>query len=209
MGTKEINLKLFCDKSDGRYKLSAPFVKHGRTVATDGRIIVVLDDDAGQDSEDGRYPDWQSVVISRDFIDSFSESLPFEDSEREISEPCDKCKSLGYLEETREFKQVQCDECRGNREVDCHECGQRTKCKACDGDGEIKYCIVTRCPDCNGQSCLSRMAVKVSGAHFDPKYIDKIRSLPAPVAMKLTGTDKILFTFNGGRGVLMAMAETP
>lgn len=79
METKStIDLSMFCDEEISKYALGKPFLVSGRCYATDGRILIRMDDENGicPNDPDLKYPDTESLftVVDSDYE---LEPIPF------------------------------------------------------------------------------------------------------------------------------------
>ncbi len=57
----EIRWELFTDLVGTRYDLHSPFVAMGKTIATDGRILIAFDNAMGEPGEQGRFPNMEHL----------------------------------------------------------------------------------------------------------------------------------------------------
>lgn len=171
----------FTDPDTHRYALSRPWrMADGRAVATDGRIIVVLDDGSAVDPPDGRVPNDDGIARVLDGFDRDAEYflIPRVQGPRHgadpwwhTGQPCVTCNSKGV--------------------ITCDHCLHEDQCIQCDGTGRA-----------NGTH-YSRETVDIDGMIFDRRYVWLIRQLPGAMYRPFGGDRQSLdFIFDGGIGRL-------
>lgn len=193
-----IDLNPFCAKDyDPRLQLHAPWCEDGKTVASDGSIIIVVDGIIGDAAE--------PLTISYKKIEKSAGQpnpkwLRLEELMREVQAPglCERCRGTGSVEADP------CDDCGGNgfftfgqHDYDCKECG---------GQGFIEHSLGSAdmpCPSCCGTKYKFKTH-KIGDTLFQVKYLHMLSSLPG---CELSVSDErsaiATFRFTGGRGWLM------
>ena len=87
------------------------------------------------------------------------------------------------------------------------------KCFMCSGSGEVDYdCCgghIGECDECDGEGVIEKHTFYRFGSRsFNARYLRMIQALPdAQLAIDGPKMDAALFTFTGGRGLLMAVSE--
>ena len=86
-------------------------------------------------------------------------------------------------------------------------------CFMCGGSGEVDYdCCgghIDECEECDGEGVTEKKTYYRFGSRsFDARYLRMIKALPdSRLAIEGPQMDGALFTFTGGRGLLMAVNE--
>ena len=80
------------------------------------------------------------------------------------------------------------------------------KCLWCAGSGEVEY---DECEECDGEGVIEKYTYYRFGTRsFNARYLRMIQALPdSRLATYGPQTEAALFTFSGGRGLLMAVNE--
>ena len=80
------------------------------------------------------------------------------------------------------------------------------KCLWCAGSGEVEY---DECEECDGEGVIEKYTYYRFGTRsFNARYLRMIKALPASqLAIDGPKMDGALFTFSGGRGVVMPVNE--
>ncbi len=80
------------------------------------------------------------------------------------------------------------------------------KCLWCAGSGEVEY---DECEECDGEGVTEKKTYYRFGSRsFNARYLRMIKALPASqLAIDGPQTEAALFTFSGGRGVVMPVNE--
>lgn len=80
------------------------------------------------------------------------------------------------------------------------------KCLWCAGSGEVEY---DECEECDGEGVIEKYTYYRFGTRsFNARYLRMIKALPdSRLAIKGPKMDGALFTFTGGRGLLMPVSE--
>lgn len=97
-----IDLKPFCECGPGRYDMQTPFISGGKTYATDGRVLVCLDEpEATPDADPNRrFPlDAIEAMIARESIPGDYRPLSevLEPIDRKHKRPCRVCDGDGFI----------------------------------------------------------------------------------------------------------------
>lgn len=195
-----IDLKKFCATSDDpREYIRTPFRSPEGIVATNGHIMICIDDDGGeyQDAVENTksYAAKFKAYIKdqkRAWIDAASVTLP-------EAKPCLACDGKGYVHEE------DCDDCDGEGEFqhgshwyDCKECNGNGKVLAGAGSGSK-----TTCYKCDGYG-EEFQPVRVNHTAFQRKYLALIACLPdCRLGLPAEPLETTVFTFTGGWGSIM------
>lgn len=194
-----IDINKFCATDDIRTQLNAPWHEDGKTVATDGALIVILDGllDIPEPSApltisikkvDKPLPD--SGWVRMDSIDIPAPNL------------CHCCNGTGLMYAD------DCDDCGGtgfhtigNHDYDCQECNANGYVVIGAGIGTERECDV-----CGGSKTLFQEA-PIGCASFQTKYLRMIADLPE---CEIAVGDELMqapFRFTGGHGWLMPVRK--
>ena len=81
-----------------------------------------------------------------------------------------------------------------------------TRCLWCAGSGEVES---DECDECDGEGVIEKYTYYRFGTRsFNARYLRRIKALPdSRLAIKGPKMDGALFTFTGGRGLLMPVSE--
>ena len=180
MTTEEIDLEMFCmtPDYDGRYALKAPFVIAGYRYATDGAVAVRMEATGEPDTVvEGKLPADIGEMFAK--IKLGGEAIDIPPHNGLPTEFHDKWFRVA---------------------VDCSECGgSGGNCSECDGKGSID-----EVPEAGYEG------LAIAGRNYAHQYIWRIRDLPNvklwPKA-KCPRKDAIVFSFDGGLGLLMELRE--
>lgn len=201
--TQDLLQRFIGTEHEPREFMRKPWSVNGHIYATNGHYGIRLD--AAPEGVEAlpitdKHPDIEKLFVAADAIEREWQSVP----QLPAIKPCELCDGSGKV------TTAACGDCYGDGYFfhGVHE----YECKNCEGDGEI-YCQggdLHTCPDCDGhgeQISRSRdSAIGIGNAHASVVYLRVISQLPAVrIASGKTPTDSILFTFEGGRGILMPM----
>lgn len=129
----------FCDDSR-RY--DKPFIEGGYEYATDGKVAVRRKIDA---------PDSSEIPIKNIGKIVFEDSYPLDPNAEPIDIPpfvdCEKCKNKAFT-----YTKSECDECLGEGESECNECGCVSACRECEGSGKVDTRV--DCESCKERYCF-------------------------------------------------------
>ena len=172
-----IDLMQFCERNAMRVWLAEPFGIGEYTYASNGVILV-------------RVPrsDWPSADLPSEVLPaSFPQVLEWLDGSPAMA-PLPAIPPGPYYET--------CFMCGGSGEVDYDCCG--------DHIGECN-----ECEECEGEGVTEKKTYYRFGSRsFDARYLRRIKALPdSRLAIKGPKMDGALFTFTGGRGLLMPVSE--
>ncbi len=194
-------LMKFCDPTEVRSFCTKPFkLPDGRICATDGKIIVVVNDSIEVDDAD---------VTEKNFkkIWEFSAPKLFKDGFTPLKIKlatcplCSECDGTGIQPPT-----IDCKECAGVGEFECN-LGHFHPCDKCAGTGNIPSpnpegkC--SPCESCGGSG--KGFAVEHFGdIDFEVKYLELLVGLPNIEYFLVKGKKNMMrFRFDGGVGCLM------
>lgn len=200
-----INLSDFCGKDDPRTYINQPFNLNGRTIATNGHIMVSV-------SELKEYSENESK-ISQDSIDRILKGKPevFAEFPKEYPSvemvKCKPCNGKGKAEIRT------CRECDGEGIVDLESDYNyyEVECKSCDGEGyQITKSTEEDCSDCDGTGLVRKsdsLPVKIgdSNVHVDAGYLELFSTLPNALIAPSTDGHSAFVKFDGGIGVIMGI----
>ncbi len=203
-----IDLKTFCAKEEGRYKINEPFFIDGWQYATDGRFCVRIKDIANTPNTEnapkanavfpiGGIMDMPHIPIESAWF------IPMKDADssaRYNGINCPYCAGMG-----KESKD--CPHCEGECIVECETCGHEDDCAECHGKGK-EIVSMKPCAFCaNG--------TKYADVRMGDQYIDGSRLKymmnylpnlePIPASYKVGAP--IAFVFDGGQAVLMPLVQ--
>lgn len=206
----EIDLGAFVDywgesynAANYRYDLASPFEQLGSTIATDGRVAILLDRvGLEKTGHDRRLPDFGKVVDSC-WSDCNWRAWPgsnyFDSGD---TGGCVHCKAEGFV---RPWRFCDNDECEWG-EVICERDFVWKKCPRCDGKGKLGV----PCGVCNGEPYQDDFpdGQIVGNRLIAPIYHKLVSTLPG-VEYSATGARDqcVAFRFDGGRGFLMPRVQ--
>lgn len=202
--TAEFLLK-FCSKSEHRPNMTKPFKFQGKTYATNGHIAVEIDHevDGAAEQDTTFHPNVAKVI--HDYQTTYVDGQKAIDlSNVEPSVACEMCNGSGFMHK--------CQACDGQGEFD--HFNHSYTCKTCEGDGYAPpghHCAGEKSPcwHCGGTKLQFGKRHKVAPwIGFDVVYLNLVKELPEPVFVASPDRHKYgvgLFTFQGGRGVLMEL----
>ncbi len=194
-----IDLTRFCDASDVRANLRAPWSRGGYSYATDGHILF-------------RVPRREDVPEREDAPDlskldaewNGKTYAPLPAIPNSLIKTCDLCRGKGRI--------VECKTCDGDGAIECSECGHERECPDCDGAGAWpampgqESVICWRCVGMGRKATFDAAALSPTRS-FDPNYLLMLAELPGlafsidAAAPDARGASH--FTFEGGDGLLM------
>lgn len=120
-------LNSFCTKDERPENIRKPFKYEGRLVATDGHVMLLLDE---QMEEAQGFDNVNGLNVNG--------VLPARTPRRSISvESIAAAYASLPREEIMEDGLGDCPECWGTGSSDCFECGQTRTCSDCDGGGKV------------------------------------------------------------------------
>lgn len=195
-----INITRFCANSDDpREYLRTPFRCPEGITATNGHILICMDDDGGKhpdavENTKGYVAKFKAYIDDpkRSWMDAASIALP-------EAKPCMACNGKGYVHEE------DCDDCDGEGEF--QHGSHWYDCKECDGNGKVLAGAgsgsKTPCHTCSG-SGEDFQTVVVGGSAFQRKYLAMIGGLPeCRLGLPEDPLGTAVFTFTGGFGAIM------
>ena len=198
-----ININDFFDPYEMRDYLSSPFNLNGRTIASNGYLIISF-------PQFGEFPEWDKshyvdmgkitsqIYIDRDFK-PMPDNLKFPDLVQ-----CGVCAGTGKA------SVVKCQECDGEGEVELENDFHiyEFECKSCDGDGEI----ITKggndeCENCSGSGSAYLITdyVDVMGVYVRPQYLNLITNVTGIEVFPDKEDRKLFFKCGDIRGLIMGM----
>lgn len=199
-------MREFCDPDFLTYL--EPWTADGYTYATDGRILVRLDD-----ALEGVNPEAIGLDLNRPALFGAVNPnppggwIPWADVKPAMGDMRDTCPACrGHKVEV-----VDCPDCDGDGNCECR-CGHEHRCRTCNGDGVQPKDDGEKCIACDGQGRLQVYAV--AGVLMQGYFHRKIgRLLPgveyagtnhAPDLSPVPATGGMVhFRFPGGDGLLM------
>lgn len=188
-----IDITRFCATTrDPRKDIHTPFRCPGGIVATNGEILICMNDDGGeyQDATEqtkGYAARFKAYINDpkREWVDAASITLP-------DALPCPDCNSKGHTFED------ECDECDGDGEF--RHGSHWYECEECNGSGKV---AATTCSRCKG-SGEDFQPIHVGNTAFQRKYLALIVGLPdCRLGLPVTPLKTTVFTFTGGFGAIM------
>lgn len=194
-----IDLAGFCghDTLEVRSWMHKPWRHAGKIIATNGHLLIALDDD-GRDGvaeyESGRHPNVTNLLANT----YTTAPVPLPDL-GPVLDPCDRCGGSGF------HFVAKCDECEGGR----FDHGSHSyKCAACDGEGSIgSETEPTRCAACEGFGETGRFPLadytSIGEAMFQTRYLRRFAGLPNVTIVTGQADQKAILKFDGGMGVVM------
>jgi len=197
-----INLQPFCAGPDElRYYLQNPWRQDGRIFATNGHIMIAIDDDG---RECGEAPNDAVQRSCLRYVSQLADTyLPIDKFPLPPVEPCPSCVAGKVMANIIE----PCRECDGSGDTQC-DMGHDHDCPDCNGTGDIETGEKAEddCADCSGTGENAVQAVRVFGAHVNRKYLALIAALPdAEIGIMDVSDKPIPFRFTGGNGVVMGL----
>lgn len=194
-----INLSNWHAHDDGREHLNLPFNVDGRTVATNGQVMISIPLQKGHPDIK---PDLKERITS--LLDINGEYTPlntsFEQSEK-----------------------IQCNECHGNKtvtETTCNECdgdgvvhfendfsNYECDCDSCNGNGKIRgQGDAVRCPKCDGVGEVYKAGyctLKINDVWIQEKYYDLLLTLDDVTILTIQDRRLLCFKSGDAYGVVM------
>ena len=198
-----IDLMQFCGTDDDpRLWLQRPFGIGDYTYAANGHILVRVPRSEWPSDElqiTNRTSQFQNV------LDLMNESPPM--ASLPAIPPGPYYRKCLVCSASRDVGGV-CEECDGDGEIECDCCGHTKNCEACDGTGHICEAQAV-CGGCDGEGVIEEATYYRFGSRsFDARYLRMIKALPdSRLAIDGPKMDGALFTFTGGRGLLMPVNE--
>jgi hypothetical protein len=192
-----MELTPFCACADGRYVISAPWVKDGIRYATDGKLLVAVPA-AGEDDT--------PLAVGKQFFDG---------AKLMSSQHVGICNSPipRPTGETLEEERTDCDcgdtcmTCDGSGECTCSACEDTHTCGECDGDGSLPD---SHCEQCHGSGRITTLIteahpVVIGPAMYNGNLILRILDLPGVLcSMPATDRSPLVFTADGDLWGLLA-----
>ncbi len=191
-----MDLQKWCGQGDVRYYLNQPFNFEGRTIATNGHLMIAI-------PKVGKYEEIYDGLIGKISELLKPNNFTFSAFDYDLKMPektaCTFCKG------TTKVTIENCQECDGDGEVEA-ETDFNTyvcDCKSCDGDGHTSIAGKgLDCHQCDAGSVYDDSAsVKVCGVNINPNYY-KLLSTIDGLAVHGSG---YLLHFQAGetKGVIM------
>ncbi|MGE0047785.1 MAG: hypothetical protein AB7T01_02475 [Acidithiobacillus sp.] len=201
-----MDINRFCNPKDPRYYLRTPWIEDGKTIATDGVILVVLDTPVDQYLESDPIIRGKALPMLTMELGKFSGSSVKWHTVSALGIPkrmtCKNCNGSGKITDEAS---IICPECNGDGEF---VYGSHTyECAECDGDGLLMRSepSFSECPACAGIGYKPE-ACSLLGGTFQLRYLDLLKGLPnCIIATDRKGGSKLVFKFDGGAGMLMSM----
>lgn len=200
-----INLIDFCSiDSMISYALSHPFAEGEYSYATNGWILVRLNNNEGKYQA---HPDKDfAKMVTEMKLDPDHEGKWIAITDIDIGEQaeCEGCSGTGLV-----TTYYDCEECNGEGDVywcsDYHE--YCDTCKECYGTGTGKASGEEECRKCGGTGkSYNSDGVKVSGVMVSKAELAKLARIPGAEAyFPCREDDCVCLRFEGGKGVLMRM----
>ena len=193
-----MDIKKFCGSSKYRSWMNAPFNLNGRTVATNGHILISVPEIEG--TEPFNDPGKEGIAKVLDLIAS-ADFAPMPKIDYPDSHECFACRGTGKATRSK------CEECDGQGEVtfsNDHN-SYEIECKSCWGDGDIlKAGGESHCGDCRGSGIRYGFDTQllVGQLWFDPCYLKLIDSPETEIAF---GDGMLLFRCADAVGAIMRM----
>jgi hypothetical protein len=129
MAEKKINALAFCSKEENRPSMMKPMLYEGLIYATDGHLCLMCPPEFICDADIVKEPTPLHVKL----IDEVKRQSSGENASLEID-----LSEIKFKTEILTHEIIECDECNGDGECECDECGSTYDCKKCGGDGAIK-----------------------------------------------------------------------
>jgi len=174
-----------------------PWITDGRGYATDRRVLIEFEPVDGMDvGEPAALSSKVREIFGNAVITGEMAPVPF------VAVPtCQKCRGRGIEPSGR------CPECYGDGMVEWDSAYHtyQAECQTCEGSGIRGE---GPCEKCAGKGMDTKsIRVKVGAADIAAKHIAKICQLPNARIMHPAEytTQPVLFTFDGGRGVVMVL----
>ena len=160
--TKEI-LQSFCSTNDMRLPLQKPNLLEGFIYATDGHILIRVPAIQAEGTVENNpdYPNAEKVIqgiIDNCYIE-FDFSKKFD------------CEFEPLYEKV--LKKEECEQCDGDGNCTCDECGTQHECGECDGTGEIETYINT--DKVIGETTKPGTVFQFKEAYFNPELILRVQ----------------------------------
>lgn len=195
-----IDLEPFCAKDKFRMNILTPWNQGGYTFASDGRVIVRVDEQevpevSGVNRTNGN-------LILESHID-VAKWISIKNIEPEMH-ACTTCAGKGH-------GPFVCDECDGAGETECYHCGQDSHCDACNGLGEYGAKGET-CPECEGKKEVEwPYGSETPAGNISSTYLRLCNTLPNcqfGITQKFAPEGIIPFRFDYGIGCVMPIRPT-
>lgn len=200
---KRALLARFCAKQDIRYYLEKPIRQDGHLYATNGHILVRIEDDPATEArtacvkdDQGHAPPNCAALLKTLVAEWF---LPIDVSALPEPGACKACSGSGAV--------LECPDCDGKGEFE--HGNWNYDCKECDGAGVVKRSAFSGrkvpCGDCDGTGKDDHIKVELRGAGFQLRYLKLMAELPG-VELSVNPNDPRTthyFRFDGGVGAVM------
>jgi hypothetical protein len=198
-----MNIKDFCAENDRRDYLKQPFNIDGRTVASNGAVLLSTQLSAEYDElKEGEATGVKEVLARFDATKlTPMPIIPLPDPVE-----CSICGGRGTAHKK------QCVECDGEGEVSLDNCfnDYECECKSCGGDGFVvsKHGTET-CFSCNGDGKRypEYLTVNVLGVKVNIKYLKLIINVPDLHVFTDAEASMLWFKSGDDYGVMMGMLE--
>lgn len=193
-------LQKFCSKHSWKTFMEKPFVFQGKTYATDGYLLVRVEEELEGVSP---YSEFPFEAIQENFNKPLREPLNLKQFEsEEIREQCNHCGGTG--------KVTTCPECEGSGEIEL-DSGYNfysVECQTCGGTGEYSDPEGDEtCENCDGEGTVSvRKLVTIGVSNFDNRLLNKlIQNLPpdTEIAPAHEPMRAAVLRWTGGEGLIM------
>jgi len=157
-------MQIICDPSARAQYERRPFGLHGRTYATDGKILLCIQ---GEHEESCDCPPGiESILPPVEMV--IDGAWPYPQVSPEVV-ACESCGGTGR-------ERNPCGQCDGMGRCEC-ECGHEHECGQCDGTGRGD--APTCCEDCGGLGkCALYESVKIGGVNLDTYYVEILNHIP-------------------------------
>lgn len=193
-------LQKFCSQSHWKADYNSPFSYEGKTYATDGFLLIRLDEEVEGVRPFFKFP---YDTIQNCFTQPLREFSPLGQFEsEEVREECRHCEGTGKI--------TTCPECDGSGELEL-DSGYNfygVECQTCEGTGQYSDPNGEEdCENCDGKGVMSvRKLVTIGQSNFDNRLLNKlIQNLPteAKIAPALEPMRAAVLRWSGGEGLIM------
>jgi hypothetical protein len=196
-----MDINQWISKRDVRYYLNTPSIYKGKTVASNGHIVLFAPLSDHKPLFEKLEAGIDKVMLAID--NAHFEPLPA------ITFPgaivCEACKGTGKAEVT------DCKECEGEGELEFHSDYNiyAVECASCDGKGyESKPSHNTMCEACNGIQKYYPLdkTIELGSVKFSPSYVHLIASIP-DLQYAISDLPALLFKTGEYSGAIMGHSK--
>lgn len=202
------DLSSWTGADDVRVWINQPFNMMGKTVATNGHLMIFVDEDKQYTGNQFRESTKTTVAKIRSDISKVDFHTNLSDLKLSVpkNKPCTLCSGTGHC------TWIECKECKGDGDLTFLNGFNEywVECKSCDGDGgkdkPAENTWDRKCDTCCGQGRIFDKLdhVEILGITIQPSYFELLLTLGGGVKVGRTEDENMLyFSSRVGAGVVM------